>query len=89
LDRGHVICTNLHEHVPVLTLDAHRCTNQRRGFELPICAYPLSKVTSIVQPYCQPLSRYSDRKDTEGTSLCIARSSETPVIEEPPYIVAV
>jgi hypothetical protein len=54
--------------------------NQRRGFELPICADPLFKVTLIVQPYCQPISRYSDRKDTEGTSLCqcIARSSETP-----------
>jgi hypothetical protein len=59
----------------LLTLDARRCMNQRRGFELPICADPLSLV---VQPYCQPLSRYSDRKDTEGTSLCIARSSETP-----------
>jgi hypothetical protein len=37
--------------------------------------HPSWRVTSIVQP---PLSRYSDRKDTEGTSVCIARSSRTP-----------
>jgi hypothetical protein len=69
-------------------VDAHQCMNQRWGFELPICADTLSKVTSIVQPYCQPLSRYSDRKDTEGTSLC-SEIEQNSVIEEPPYIVAV
>jgi hypothetical protein len=63
---------------PCSSLLTLRCMNQRRGLELPIFADPLSKVTSIVQPYCQALSRYSDRKDTEGTSLYIARSSETP-----------
>jgi hypothetical protein len=67
----------------LLTLDARRCMNQRRGFELPICADPLSKVTSIVQPYCQPLSRYSDRKDTEGTSCAHCEIEQNAVIEEP------
>jgi hypothetical protein len=62
----------------LLTLDARRHMNQRRGSSCLSVQIPSPRVTSIVQPYSQPLSRYSDRKDTEGTSLCIARSSETP-----------